>query len=78
MLEVEVEAGMVDNQEQRFVAEGEPHLDGEPGDLVLRIRTLPHARFERRGDDLYTNITISLQVNLDGERCFVAAISTED
>jgi DnaJ-class molecular chaperone len=60
---VEVEAGMVDGQEQRFVAEGEPHLDGEPGDLVIRIRTTPHKRFERRGDDLYTNITISLQVS---------------
>lgn len=61
---MEVEAGMVDGQEQRFVAEGEPHLDGEPGDLVLKIRTLPHEKFERRGDDLYSNITISLQVSL--------------
>ncbi|KAF4518647.1 hypothetical protein B566_EDAN005974 [Ephemera danica] len=65
-LEVEVESGMTDGQEQRFVAEGEPHMDGEPGDLVLRIRTMPHKRFERRGDDLYTNITISLQDALVG------------
>jgi len=62
-LEVEVEPGMVDGQEQKFVAEGEPHLDGEPGDLILRIKTLPHKKFERRGDDLYTNITLTLQVN---------------
>ncbi|XP_065352807.1 dnaJ homolog shv [Cloeon dipterum] len=65
-LEVEIEPGMVDGQEQKFVAEGEPHLDGEPGDLILKIRTAPHSRFERRGDDLYTNITISLQDALVG------------
>lgn len=39
---------------------GEPHVDGEPGDLRLNIRTIPHSVFERRGDDLYTNVTISL------------------
>ena len=65
-LEFEVEPGMEDGQEHRFVAEGEPHIDGEPGNLRLRIKTLPHPRFERRGDDLYTNITISLQDALTG------------
>lgn len=77
ILEVEIEAGMEDGQEQRFVAEGnyflfsnkwltafvhsgEPHVDGEPGDLRLKIRTMPHSVFERRGDDLYTNVSISL------------------
>jgi DnaJ homolog subfamily B member 11 len=64
-LEIEVEAGMMDGQETRFIAEGEPHMDGEPGDLVIRIKTQPHPLFERRGDDLYTNITISLQVSYD-------------
>ena len=60
LLEVEVEQGMRDGQEQRFVAEGEAHVDGEPGDLRVRIRTLPHPVFERRADDLFTNVTISL------------------
>lgn len=39
MLEVEIELGMRNNQEYKFVAEGEPHIDGEPGDLRFRIRT---------------------------------------
>lgn len=56
---------MVDGQETKFTAEGEPHLDGEPGDLILKIKTQPHPVFERRGDDLYTNITLSLQVCTD-------------
>ncbi|GAB0098545.1 dnaJ homolog subfamily B member 11 [Sergentomyia squamirostris] len=65
-LEVEVEAGMKDGQETKFIAEGEPHMDGEPGDLILRITTQPHEKFERRDDDLYTNVTISLQDALTG------------
>ena len=66
LLEVEVESGMGDGMETRFVAEGEPHLDGEPGDLIIKIRTYPHSRFERKGDDLYTNVTISLMDALTG------------
>jgi DnaJ-class molecular chaperone len=33
-LEVEIESGMNDGMETKFVAEGEPHLDGDAGDLV--------------------------------------------
>lgn len=66
VLEIEVEQGMQDGQEQKFTAEGEPHTDGEPGDLRLRIQTTPHPVFERRGDDLYTNVTISLADALGG------------
>lgn len=65
-IEIEIEQGMEDGQETKFSGEGEPHIDGEPGDLVLKIRTVPHQRFERRGDDLYTNVTISLQDALVG------------
>lgn len=65
-LELEIETGVQDGHEQRFVAEGEPHTDGEPGDLVIKIRQMPHKLFERRGDDLYTNITISLRDALLG------------
>ncbi|XP_054156109.1 dnaJ homolog subfamily C member 7-like [Oppia nitens] len=66
LLEIEIEAGMSDGQTQTFIAEGEPHIDGEPGDLKVRIRTQPHTTFERRGDDLYTNVTISLTDALVG------------
>lgn len=66
LLEVEIEPGMNNGMEHKFVSEGEPHMDGEPGDLVLQIRTYPHEMFERRGDDLYTNVTISLVDALNG------------
>ncbi|KAH8022696.1 hypothetical protein HPB51_001917 [Rhipicephalus microplus] len=56
LLEVEIGAGMKDGREQVFVAEGEPHIDGAPGDLNLKIRTMPRHVFERNGtktDDGY-------------------------
>merc|ERR1712241_1245724 len=65
-LEVEIEPGMMDGMEHKFHSEGEPHMDGDPGDLILQIRTYPHQKFERRGDDLYTNVTLSLVDALQG------------
>ncbi|KAK6058791.1 DnaJ region, partial [Cooperia oncophora] len=65
-LEIEVEVGAHDGHEQVFVGEGEPHIEGEPGDLKIRINVEKHPRFERKGDDLYTNVTISLQDALNG------------
>ncbi|GFO20842.1 Dnaj-like protein subfamily b member 11 [Plakobranchus ocellatus] len=66
LLEIEIEPGMRDGQEYPFVAEGEPHIDGEPGDLRFKIMQVKHPRFERRGDDLFTNVTITLADALTG------------
>ncbi|KAI6184227.1 J domain-containing protein [Aphelenchoides bicaudatus] len=65
-LEVEIEIGADDGHEQKFIGEGEPHIDGEPGDLVFRLKLEKHKVFERKGMDLYTNVTISLQQALNG------------
>ncbi|CAB3404977.1 unnamed protein product [Caenorhabditis bovis] len=65
-LEVEIEVGADDGHTQVFHGEGEPHIEGDPGDLKFKIRLQKHPRFERRGDDLYTNVTISLQDALNG------------
>uniref|UniRef100_A0AAZ3Q3F7 DnaJ homolog subfamily B member 11 n=1 Tax=Oncorhynchus tshawytscha TaxID=74940 RepID=A0AAZ3Q3F7_ONCTS len=65
-LEVEIEQGVRDEMEYPFIGEGEPHIDGEPGDLRFRIKVMKHPVFERRGDDLYTNVTISLVEALVG------------
>ncbi|KAL4618100.1 hypothetical protein GN956_G20609 [Arapaima gigas] len=67
-LEVEIEQGVKDEMEYPFIGEGkgEPHIDGEPGDLRFRIKVMKHPVFERRGDDLYTNVTISLVKALVG------------
>lgn len=66
LLEVEIEPGMRHGQEYPFIAEGEPHIDGEPGDLIFKIDQQIHDKFERKGDDLYTNVTLTLLDALNG------------
>ncbi|KAK9918595.1 hypothetical protein WJX75_005221 [Coccomyxa subellipsoidea] len=63
---ISVESGMRNGQEIVFFEEGEPLLDGEPGDLKFIVRTLPHKRFQRDGNDLKYNLTISLVDALTG------------
>ena len=38
VLEIEVEPGVHNGYEIPFLAEGEPHIEGEPGDLKFIIR----------------------------------------
>lgn len=59
-IDVEIEKGMKDGQEMTFYEEGEPVMDGDPGDLKLVVRTQPHKRFARDENDLHMNLTISL------------------
>ncbi|KHJ87094.1 DnaJ domain protein [Oesophagostomum dentatum] len=49
-LEIEVEVGADDGQEQVFVGEGEPHIEGDPGDLKVRINVQKHPRVLSRLD----------------------------
>lgn len=65
-LEVEIEPGMVEGHEMLFYSEGDPHIDGINGDLILELRSVKHARYTRRGDDLYANMTLSLVDALTG------------
>lgn len=66
VLEIEVEPGVTDGFEIPFLSDGEPHIDGEPGDLKFIIRIQKHPHFERRNNDLYANLTITLQDALNG------------
>ena len=77
-LHVEVEPGMRDGTEITFFEQGEPLLDGEPGDLKFRLVTVapaaarrggaaaPGAGFERRGDDLHVGVAVTLTDALVG------------
>ncbi|XP_076907665.1 dnaJ protein ERDJ3B-like [Bidens hawaiensis] len=63
---VDIEKGMQDGQEVVFYEEGEPIIDGEPGDLKFRIRTALHDRFRREGNNLHATATITLAQALVG------------
>ncbi|KAL8101042.1 dnaJ protein ERDJ3B [Apium graveolens] len=63
---VDIEKGMRDGEEVVFYEDGEPIIDGEPGDLKFRVRTAPHDVFRREGDDLHATVTITLVQALVG------------
>lgn len=57
---VDIPAGVRDGEVIRIKGEGEAGILGAPnGDLFIKIRVKPHPVFERKGDDLFTTITIS-------------------
>ena len=72
---VEVEPGMAAGNEVSFFEQGEPLLDGEPGDLKFVLKQVQPAAaddiaaaFVRAGDDLKTVYSITLEEALVGFR----------
>ncbi len=60
-LQVRVPPGVDDGSRVRLPGKGAPGAHGgPPGDLYLRVRIRPHPLLERRGDDLYMNVPISV------------------
>ncbi|HMF95448.1 MAG TPA: DnaJ C-terminal domain-containing protein [Vicinamibacterales bacterium] len=58
---VRIPAGVGEGSRVRVAGEGEQGAGGaQSGDLYLRIRTTPHAQFERKGRDLYTRVPLPL------------------
>jgi molecular chaperone DnaJ len=59
-LEVKIPPGVGDGSKVRIAGQGGQGYDGAKGDLYLVVRVLPHQTFDRRGDDLHTEIAIPL------------------
>jgi len=68
-LEVKIPAGVRDGSKIRIAGEGGPgRAGGNKGDIYLVAKVLPHKLFERKGDDLYTEVSVPLAtVMLGGE-----------
>lgn len=66
ILEVHVDKGMRENQKILFRGEGDQQPDVEPGDVVIILQQKDHENFQRSGDDLYMNHTITLTEALCG------------
>lgn len=59
-LEVKIPRGVKEGAKIRLTGKGGPGMfGGPPGDLYLIPRILPHPRFERQGDDLYTEVAVT-------------------
>ncbi len=66
-LEVKIPAGVRDGSKIRIAGEGGPgRAGGSKGDLYLVAKVLPHKLFERKGDDLYTEVSVRLATAMLG------------
>jgi molecular chaperone DnaJ len=66
-LEVKIPAGVKDGSRIRIAGEGVPGgAGGSKGDLYLVVKILPHGVFERKGDDLYTEVSVPLATAMLG------------
>jgi molecular chaperone DnaJ len=61
VLGIKIPAGVDDGTRLRISGEGEAgRHGGPPGDLYVVLRVQPHPYFDRRGDDLYVKIPLSI------------------
>ena len=59
-LQMKIPAGAKTGTKVRMSGAGPAGPDGQSTDLFLVIEVMPDPRFERKGDDLYTEATIDL------------------
>src|SRR2546427_767950 len=72
----DVNFGVGDGSRVRVSGEGEHGTGGaQAGDLYLRIRLAPHPRFERKGRDLHTHVSIPLTTAVLGGEAEVGTLS---
>jgi DnaJ-class molecular chaperone len=75
-VDVRIPAGVGDGSRVRVSGEGEHGVGGAAsGDLYLRVRLAPHPRFERKGKDLYTRVSIPLTTAVLGGEADVETLA---
>src|SRR5947209_7799819 len=73
-LEVKVPAVVDNGSRVRIAGEGRPGYDGQRSDLYLVISVRPHPRYDRKGDDLYTDVDVPLSTPILGGEVEVQAL----
>jgi len=72
---VKIPEGVGDGQRIRIRGKGSPGTaGGSPGDLMVQIHVKPHPFFERKGDDIYTEIPITVGEAIRGAEIEVPTI----
>ena len=72
-IEVKIPPGVGDGQRVRAAGEGAGGA-GSRGDLYLRVRVMPHPRFERAGADLKTTVSVPLTTAVLGGETMVPTL----
>ena len=60
-IEVKFKPGIADGQVMKISGQGsDGNYGGQKGDLIVKVKVLPHNKVERRGDDLYLDLPVDL------------------
>lgn len=66
-IKLKIKPGIGDGQTLKLTGKGsQGYNGGSPGDLLLRIHILKDPLYERKGDDLYTDLRVSLYIAVLG------------
>jgi curved DNA-binding protein len=72
-IDVKIPAGVKEGSRVRIKGKGQ-HTNGEPGDLFIVTRVLPHPYFRREGQDIQMDLPISMYEALLGTRVEVPTL----
>jgi len=70
-VDVQIERGMYDGETVTFPRMGEQRPGMLPGSVVFTLKTIKHAKFQRRGNDLHMNMQVDLKSALLGWEQFI-------
>jgi molecular chaperone DnaJ len=73
-IKVKIPEGVADGQTIRLRGKGGPGRGGSPGDLNVLVHVTPHPFFERRGDDIYINLPVTVGEAIRGAEVEVPTI----
>lgn len=77
-IEARIPPGVRTSSRIRLSGQGEPGRNGgPPGDLYLVVRVLPNEKFEREGDDLYTDLPVDVYTAVLGGEVRVPTLGRE-
>jgi len=61
-----IEKGIPDGHEYKYRDAADEHVNARAGEVIFKVKTLPHKTFTREMNDLKTTITITLRQALLG------------
>jgi molecular chaperone DnaJ len=68
-ISVTIPPGVSDGSKIRVAGQGQKGAQGgPPGDLILTVRVRPHPKFERKGSDIFSEVSINLAQAVLGAR----------
>lgn len=74
-IEVKIPKGVKDGSRIRLAGQGEPSRGTQRGDLYLVVKMRPHPKYERRDDDLYTDVSVPYTIAALGGEIQVQTLS---